>query len=545
MILKDLLNNPIYSKSVLLTEDIGLQRHVESINIMDAPDIIHYVKPGQLLLSNGYFMKNEPSLMLELIQQMNALGCSGLAVKTKRFKLEIPDTVLKEAEILSFPIIELSYINHSLGEILELSTSLLLENKNHELQYAIMIHKHFSSIAMQGMGFTPIIDTLSNTLAAPVLLISSRLQILKESPHFMNQQLRLLLPCILSPLEALPKTEDPIFLGLIHSFDTPYRYIIVVPIHTYRNEGYIIHLSSECDSNNLSMIAVEQATRVIGTEFSKNQAVKERSRRYKNEFFADLFDGFISEQEALHRGKKYGFDPSRNMILCIAKEDELSKYVKKSYNAYDETLLSLRDTQYEHIKRRLSFIGIPFTMFTKSDQFIILFFIEEQRWDETEFVNQLRKTIEQLDQSEGLSFSLGVGNLFNSILDIRLSFEEAGKALSYGYQSGKKQFVQTFQSSDVSYLFRMLPAEELAHFYDDTFKAFSDLNTTEREELLKTLHVYYRNHCHLLDTAKELFVHRNTVIYRLDKCEKISGVNLKDALESLRFQLAFAIEPLL
>lgn len=60
--LKQLLSNPIFSKSVLLTGKLGLDRLVDSVNLMDAPDIIHYVKPGQLLLSNGYFMKKNPRL---------------------------------------------------------------------------------------------------------------------------------------------------------------------------------------------------------------------------------------------------------------------------------------------------------------------------------------------------------------------------------------------------------------------------------------------------------------------------------------------------
>ncbi|MEK5057380.1 hypothetical protein BK126_16355 [Paenibacillus sp. FSL H7-0326] len=545
MYLKQLLSNPIFSKSVLLTGKLGLDRLVDSVNLMDAPDIIHYVKPGQLLLSNGYFMKKEPALMMDLIQQMDKLGCSGLAVKTKRFKLDIPKSVLEKAESLSFPIIELSSVNHSLGEILEQSTGYLLENKNHELQYAISINKQFSSMTLQGKGMALIIETLAGILSAPVILLSHRLQIVEESEHFQDGMIRSLLNNILSALQVPFSNKEPDTLGLVHSLATDYRYMTVFPIHTYRNEGYIIQLNRDWKMDKLLMIAIEQAAHVIGMEFSKNQAVKERSRRYKNEFFSDLIDGFISDQEALHRGKKYGLDASRSMLLCIAKEDEISNYLKQPSLSFDETAISLRDKKYELIKRRISLLGIPFTMFTKSDQFISLFYVEELKWDEIVFVRKLEELSNFLYNNEGMSFSFGAGNLFTHILDIRFSYEEAAKALTYGQQMGKPRFVHTYQSNDVGYLFRMLPVEELKHFYEDTFKGFLTLNENEREELLKTLHVYYKNHCHLLDTAKELYIHRNTVIYRLEKCEKITGVPLKESMQSLRFQLAFAIKPLL
>ncbi|MGO4375191.1 helix-turn-helix domain-containing protein, partial [Paenibacillus sp. MCAF20] len=80
---------------------------------------------------------------------------------------------------------------------------------------------------------------------------------------------------------------------------------------------------------------------------------------------------------------------------------------------------------------------------------------------------------------------------------------------------------------------------------EETFHSFASMSDGERKELLRTLKTFLDNQCQLLETAKQLFIHRNTVIYRLEKCEKLTGVNLKDHAESLRFRVAFAIEPFL
>ncbi|MEH7435822.1 helix-turn-helix domain-containing protein, partial [Bacillus thuringiensis] len=47
------------------------------------------------------------------------------------------------------------------------------------------------------------------------------------------------------------------------------------------------------------------------------------------------------------------------------------------------------------------------------------------------------------------------------------------------------------------------------------------------------------------ETAKRLFLHRNTVIYRLEKCEEILGRNIKDPNETLQLRIAFRIKPLI
>jgi purine catabolism regulator len=62
---------------------------------------------------------------------------------------------------------------------------------------------------------------------------------------------------------------------------------------------------------------------------------------------------------------------------------------------------------------------------------------------------------------------------------------------------------------------------------------------------MQTLRIYVENEGQIAETAKRLFLHRNTVIYRLDKCEKLTRRNLKDPSDTIRIRLAFHMEPLL
>lgn len=544
MDLQHLLTIPVLSKAKVIAGHRGLDRMVQSINIMDAPDIVQFLKPGDMLLTNGYILKDRPEDHIAFLTAMHSIGCAALAVKTQRFSLELSPQVLEVADTLGFPIIELSEIDNTLGEIFQQSISSILQNKTHELHYALSIHKQFSTMVMQGKGIPSIVDTLSQLLSSPVLLLDSKKQITASS-HYFQQMDRQAAP-ILSLIDEHPPFYAAFSICLLHT--DRYRHAELHPIWTDRHEGYLIALYDRPASAKLSTLALEQAVNVIGLELTKKQAVKERSRRYKNEYFSDLIQGFIrSEQEALHRGKKYGLQAQGTSILIIAKKDEPLAGMPKPSEALpsEERFMSERDAYYDLIKQEFASLSVPFVMFTTNDLFGILVFLPETPWEEQAIVEQLETIAGNLYTQSQISISFGIGNPYTNVLDIGLSYKEAVKALQSGYQMRKSRFVHSYQTMDISRLLRMIPYDELLQFHQETFKPFAGRDAGERSELMKTLASFYENHCQIVDTAKELFVHRNTVIYRLEKCEKLTGRNMKDPMESLRFRLAFALESLL
>ncbi|UUZ81999.1 PucR family transcriptional regulator ligand-binding domain-containing protein [Paenibacillus sp. P26] len=115
MLLADLLKTPCYSKAKIVSGEQGLSRKVHSVNMMDAPDIIDFLKPQEPLLTTAYVIKDRPEELESLVSQMAKVGCAGLAIKTKRFLAEIPRQVADLSNRLNFPIIELP-LDLSLGK---------------------------------------------------------------------------------------------------------------------------------------------------------------------------------------------------------------------------------------------------------------------------------------------------------------------------------------------------------------------------------------------------------------------------------------------
>ena len=107
LICRDLLGMPHLAGSKVLAGRLGLETAVIRVNVMEVPDVIDWVMPGEFLISTGYPFRDDPSAFAELIPQLVEKGVAALGIKTKRFLDEIPPRVLEVAERYQFPIIEL------------------------------------------------------------------------------------------------------------------------------------------------------------------------------------------------------------------------------------------------------------------------------------------------------------------------------------------------------------------------------------------------------------------------------------------------------
>ena len=174
MKLSELMNLPIFSGTRLVSGAQGLNREVNTVNMMDAPDIIHFLKQNELLVTTAFHFKEDLNSLLSLIIAMEKQNCSGLGIKTKRFLQEIPEEAITLANSLHFPLLELP-IETSLGDIVNKSLSHILDIRTNELHQAMETHQQFTDQIMSGQGIQKIIDNVSSLTQSPVYLLNDHL----------------------------------------------------------------------------------------------------------------------------------------------------------------------------------------------------------------------------------------------------------------------------------------------------------------------------------------------------------------------------------
>lgn len=533
-----LLHIPAFRNAKLIAGHEGKEREVYSVNMMDAPDIIYYLKPNELLVTTAYHLKDKPHDLLELIKNMGEQQCAGLAIKTKRFLEEIPQTALAYADKIGFPIIELP-IDISLGEIVNQSLSYILDKRTNELLLALETHQKFTHHIMSGKGLASLLQNLSQMVKYPIILLDKYFRIIASSHPFSEVSAELRKLHSNGFRFFLPNTSYSCF-SLLSNRET----ISIFPIYTHeKNSGCLAIIGNIPFSNPSITLTIEQAANVISFELMKENALKQYTKKVRNEFFINFTEGsFQSKEEVAIKAKEFQIINDQSYICAIGKLDE-----NKTTLSFTQSHKEI-DTIFEFIEEESHLFFKSIHHFTKGNICILLFPAIESWTDlSTVILPFLQELQLKIKNRYDRTVSFGISNLCQQFLDVQKGFKEALEALETGYLSGNRSFIQIYRRKNVSELLQMIPIQDLKDFYDETLQKLADasINQNESEMLLHTLFLFLENHCQISETAKKLYVHRNTVIYRLEKCEELIGKSLKDPDTTFRLRLAFHIKNLL
>ncbi|WP_077735516.1 PucR family transcriptional regulator [Bacillus sonorensis] len=527
----EILELPVFKGAKLAAGESGGFRQIEHINMMDAPDIADFLHQGELLVTTAYHIKDHPQLLKDLIEKMVRRGCAGLGLKTKRFLQEIPEDVIKLADKRAFPIIELSD-NVRLGDIVNHTLSRILDKRTAELEQAIKAQKQFISHIMSGKSVQSLIKNISITLNLPVLLLNRHLKPAASSKAGM---------CEAPPLyEGLFQRNSKTAFTCFSTLSKRQTFS-VFPIYTHEKKcGFLVVCGMIPIEDKGLLLTIEQAANVIGFELMKENALKQYTRRARNEFFSNFLEGsFSSPAEIKNRAKEFKLKSDQKYVCITGKLDRKEQAVSFTENQLES------DSVFECLEEELADFPFPPHLFTKGNMCVLLAEGTDSWAEMNAAVCGFLRRFQQLCAKHfQRTISFGISNLSHQLLDVPGIFKEAVDALHSGHLSGSTEFIQTYHTKDVSELLRMVPIDDLKKFYTYTLQKLANLPGDDHG-LLHTLSVYLETHCQISETAKRLYVHRNTVIYRLEKCEELLGKSLKDADTTLRLRLALRIQMML
>lgn len=95
------------------------------------------------------------------------------------------------------------------------------------------------------------------------------------------------------------------------------------------------------------------------------------------------------------------------------------------------------------------------------------------------------------------------------------------------------------------FLYELKDSKSMLAFHRELIGKIELYDSQNQTELLNTLICYYKNDCNARITAKELFIHKNSVIYRVKRIEEIIGLNLSDPEDRFNLQLSLKLDQIL
>ena len=151
------------------------------------------------------------------------------------------------------------------------------------------------------------------------------------------------------------------------------------------------------------------------------------------------------------------------------------------------------------------------------------------------------KSIEDaLAQNLKIKTTIGIGTVVSHIRDLARAYKEAGVAIDVGKVFDTEKTIITYENLGIGRLIYQLPTVMCGMFLQEVFKK-NPIDALDQETLF-TINKFFENNLNVSETARKLFVHRNTLVYRLEKIKKLTGLDLREFDDAITFQVALMVK---
>jgi carbohydrate diacid regulator len=157
-----------------------------------------------------------------------------------------------------------------------------------------------------------------------------------------------------------------------------------------------------------------------------------------------------------------------------------------------------------------------------------------------EEVEKIAHTIVDMMNMEALiSVRVGYGTIVQELKDVPKSYKEAAMALEVGKIFYIERRINAFNRLGIGRLIYQLPVHLCKIFIDEIFR---DINPQDiDEETITTVGKFFENSLNVSETSRQLFVHRNTLVYRLERLERATGLDVRVFDDALTFKIAMMV----
>lgn len=536
--LQDILSVPRFNDLTLVTPNVDLEIDVINVEITETPDISNYTSSGTLLLTTAMYYKDKPKEMIQLIDSLVTIQCPGLCIKTGRFLDIIPRDIIDYAISKNFPIIEIP-ITKPLGGILTEISHFIGESKEAEIAYALDIQRKFSSLLLSDASLDKITKEFGDVLQTPILLLNPLKEVIATSNNWDNKDMST--EHLMKELFSFENLfENKTHNILVTSLSHEQTEVDVYPIksNTYY-PYYLIILSPEKISYPVAEFIIEQGQMVLSFTLLKNDKLYEVDKHRKSDYLATIIE----------RQEKNNFDEQQWITYEANFNLEISKFyqmISVSIIQDDTSVISnkiLEEKQqivYEWLDTNLPNILPKSVLFSDKSQHHCIILLQ-QPISSTALTKILTNVHDTIYEKLPIFTQFSCGQAYSHLDEISKSLTEAKIVEHDMLEQTKQKIVYMYKAKGMARLLDTIQKDEATYFAKDCLKSLYSPQTDMDLELRKTLKTFLDNQCEITKTANDLFIHRNTVKYRIDNIQEILGLEIDTPEHSFKLRLALEL----
>src|SRR5665811_2210097 len=480
------------SQAKVLAGSRGLSNAVSSVTVGEVPDIADWLSGGEIVLSTMFALIDDPVRQQDFCARIMSAGAAALFVKPQRFVGNFPADILEAAGRRDFPIVEVPQ-EVRWTRIMQEAMEVLLDRHASLLEKSQKIHRQLLDVVIRGGGWEGIAKAAAGLVDKPVAILDVSME----------------------PLGAWELER-----GL--------KAFVVPVIVSHSRLGYVCAFSEGDELGELERVALENAATVAAVEMARDQARFETEVRLKGDFVDDLIGGrFGSADSLMRRASFLGCDLSKGATVLVADFDEFERGIAER-GMEEEEIQRLKNRFFNKCTRLVAGAEQSSLVSLKSDHVICL--LSGPLGVDRQSLDRIAKQIQGLGQEVvGLSVSVGISRHVEEMEALRKALDEAMTALKVGRRLDGNSSVMHFDGAGTYRLllssFEQNP-EELRLLYAETIKLLEEYDAESGSRLVDTLTTYLERDGNLSETAKDLYAHRHTIRYRLQRVEAITGLDV-------------------
>ena len=524
----------------------GLDNEITFVNIMEVPEVARWMKGGELLVTAGFPLKNDPLLRERIIEELHAKGVSAFGIKPGQYFTSVPEDLISHADKVGLPLIELPSDVPYMDFMLPIFET-LINNQLFQLKKAEEIHNTLIEVVLKGKGISDLCETIFSLIGNPTLIIDKSQNILgyagisdQESTELVQEILKQINCQENFALFLRPHRSHRLKINL----NETEKNLIVVPVDINGIvKDYLVIGEFYRRLDDQDVMAIERASTIISLELMKEKAVFEAERKVRGELLEDLISGnFRFEEAVIRRASFLNFNLNCHLAVFVINTDGFEQFllnnVRKDEMFAQEVKAWIVDMTHRVF---LDYRGSAMLM-AKSDGIVGLVHLNSGQAKKT-LINKMKEIRDKIrEKYKKLNISVGVGRAYIGPRYVKQSYEEALAAVRIGRMikgGGNTTFFEDL--GPYRFLYEMKDLLPMQKYYQDVLGILLSYDKHNNTDLVKTIQHYFKNNCNLRLTAESLFIHKNSVIYRLKKVEELTGMSMDDAEDRFNLQLALKI----
>lgn len=391
-----------------------------------------------------------------------------------------------------------------------------LNNLNNILLRRDDIHASLTNLSLQSSGEKKVIQELARIIDKSIIFVD-----LIEDKHIPS---KIKLPNNLTLRELyrmLLSKNKKSFYELRNNHKITHE---IQPIQTDSILlGCLIIEVKEEPLDEIEHLALEQGNSVLTLELFKKLQLVEYYYKNTREAFNHLLN-IRDEATIFKKATELGFEKDSSIA---AVNFQFTNYTdSKLLNAEIHRLISQLKSMFPFIIQ---------TVFGHQNQVTLIVRLNDGN-EKKEFLKQLEEVVNLWSSNPSAQLSAGLGTVYDSITQVAKSYKEAKVALSYQISRGDKS-VMEYAHLGINRLFIEQDTEVINQFTNEVFNPLNEFDHPDNV-LTETLLTYYESNRSASETAKNLYIHVNTLYQRLKKIEDILNVSFKVPEDSLRLNIA-------